>query len=88
MALRLIAEETLPARWARHAGNPELLWAGLEELGLEMHVTRAFRLPSLTTVRIPEGVDDQAIRGRLLTDYGIEIGGGSGISGAASGVWG
>jgi alanine-glyoxylate transaminase/serine-glyoxylate transaminase/serine-pyruvate transaminase len=77
-ALRMIAEETLPERWARHRRNAELLWDGLTELGLELHVAPEHRLPSLTTVRIPEGVDDRALRGRLLTDYHIEIGGGLG----------
>jgi alanine-glyoxylate transaminase / serine-glyoxylate transaminase / serine-pyruvate transaminase len=77
-ALRLIAEETLEARWARHRRNAEMLWAGLEEMGLALHVAPADRLPSLTTVRIPEGADDAAIRGRLLADYRIEIGGGLG----------
>ena len=36
------------------------------------------RLPDLTTVRIPEGIDDMAVRSRLLSDYSIEIGGGLG----------
>ena len=77
-ALRLIAEETLEARWARHRRNAEMLWAGLEDMGLALHVAPDVRLPSLTTVRIPEGADDAAIRSRLLTDYRIEIGGGLG----------
>ncbi len=77
-ALRMIAEEGLEARWARHRANAELLWSGLEALGLTLHVPAAHRLPSLTTVRIPEGVDDGAIRARLLSEYGIEIGGGLG----------
>jgi alanine-glyoxylate transaminase / serine-glyoxylate transaminase / serine-pyruvate transaminase len=77
-ALRLIAEETLEARWARHRRNAELLWSGLEEMGLELHVAPESRLPSLTTVRIPPGADEAGIRGRLLSDYRIEIGGGLG----------
>jgi alanine-glyoxylate transaminase/serine-glyoxylate transaminase/serine-pyruvate transaminase len=77
-ALRMIAEETLPERWARHLRNAMLLWDGLVELGLELHVAPEHRLPSLTTVRIPDGVDDLAVRGRLLSDYRIEIGGGLG----------
>jgi alanine-glyoxylate transaminase/serine-glyoxylate transaminase/serine-pyruvate transaminase len=48
------------------------------ELGLELHVAPEHRLPSLTTVRIPDGVDDLAVRGRLLNEYRIEIGGGIG----------
>lgn len=77
-ALRMVAEETLEARWARHRRNAELLWAGLEELGLGLHVALEHRLPSLTSVLIPEGVDDVGVRRRLLSDYGIEIGGGLG----------
>ena len=77
-ALRMIAEEGLEARWARHRRNAQLLWDGLEELGMTLHVPAEHRLPSLTTVRIPEGVDDAAVRARLLRDYGIEIGGGLG----------
>jgi alanine-glyoxylate transaminase / serine-glyoxylate transaminase / serine-pyruvate transaminase len=77
-ALRMIVEETLPARWARHRRNAEMLWAGLEEMGFSMHVPLAHRLPSLTTVRIPDGVDELGTRQKLLSEYGIEIGGGLG----------
>jgi alanine-glyoxylate transaminase/serine-glyoxylate transaminase/serine-pyruvate transaminase len=78
-ALRLVAEEGLEERWARHRRNAELLWAGLEDLGLSLHVADpAHRAPSLTTVRVPEGVDDAAVRTRLLSDYSIEIAGGLG----------
>ena len=74
----MIAEEGLEARWERHLRNAQLLWDGLEELGMSLHVPAEHRLPSLTTVRIPDGVDDAAVRTRLLRDYGIEIGGGLG----------
>ncbi len=77
-ALRLIAEEGLANRWQRHQKNAQDLWQGLEDLGLGLHVEREFRLPTLTTVRIPEGVDGKAIARRLLTEYNIEIGGGLG----------
>jgi len=73
-ALRLVYEEGLEARFARNRRHAELLWAGLEELGFEMHVPLAYRLPTLTTPRIPEGVDGLAIRKRLLSEYNIEIG--------------
>jgi alanine-glyoxylate transaminase/serine-glyoxylate transaminase/serine-pyruvate transaminase len=76
--LRLVAEEGLENRWRRHRQNAELLWEGLEDLDLSLHVPAAHRLPTLTTVRIPEGVDDLAIRQRLLNDYNIEISGGLG----------
>ena len=77
-ALRLVAEEGLEARWERHHRNAVLLWDGLEELGMSLHVPLKYRLPSLTTVRIPDGVDDVAVRTHLLTEYDIEIGGGLG----------
>jgi alanine-glyoxylate transaminase/serine-glyoxylate transaminase/serine-pyruvate transaminase len=77
-ALRLIAEEGIENCWERHQKNVELLWEGLESLGLQMHVEQAYRLPTLTTVRIPEGVDGKAIQSRLLHDHNIEIGGGLG----------
>jgi alanine-glyoxylate transaminase/serine-glyoxylate transaminase/serine-pyruvate transaminase len=84
-ALRLVAEEGLAARWQRHQANAELLWAGLAELGLECHVERPYRLPTLTTVRIPEGVDGKAISRLLLDEYGIEIG--NGLGDLAGKVW-
>lgn len=77
-ALRLVAEEGLANCWQRHQKNVEYLWDGLENLGLSLHVEREFRLPTLTTVRIPEGVDGKAIARQLLNEHNIEIGGGLG----------
>ncbi len=77
-ALRLVAEEGLEQRFARHLANAQMLWQGLEALGLQPHVPIDHRLPSLTTCRIPEGIDEAAVRGRLLKDYNIEIAGGFG----------
>ncbi|WP_259725304.1 alanine--glyoxylate aminotransferase family protein [Synechococcus sp. CS-1332] len=77
-ALRLLAEEGLEAAWARHRSNAERLWAGLEQLGLELHVSEPLRLATLTTVRIPEGVDGKAFSRHLLDRFGIEVGGGLG----------
>jgi len=76
--LRISAEEGLEARFARHRANAEFLWQGLGEMGLELFAPAAFRLPTLTTVRVPAGVDDLALRKRLLNEYNIEIGGGLG----------
>jgi alanine-glyoxylate transaminase/serine-glyoxylate transaminase/serine-pyruvate transaminase len=84
-ALRLVAEEGLANCWQRHQKNVEYLWEGLESLGLSMHVEREYRLPTLTTVRIPEGVDGKAIARQLLTEHGIEVGGGLGELGGK--VW-
>jgi alanine-glyoxylate transaminase/serine-glyoxylate transaminase/serine-pyruvate transaminase len=77
-ALRLVVEEGLETRFARHQANAELLWDGLESLGLEPIVPLDHRLPTLTTVRIPEGVDCAPTRRRLLEEYNIEIAGGLG----------
>ena len=84
-ALRLIAEEGLENRWARHQSTAELLWDGLEALGLQLHVPKEFRLPTLTTVRVPAGVDAKAVTSKLLNDYNIEIGNGLGELGGK--VW-
>jgi alanine-glyoxylate transaminase/serine-glyoxylate transaminase/serine-pyruvate transaminase len=77
-ALRLIEEEGLQARFARHQKCGDLLKAGLSDLGLELFGDSANRLSMLTCVMIPDGVDDATVRGRLLRDYGIEIAGGFG----------
>jgi alanine-glyoxylate transaminase/serine-glyoxylate transaminase/serine-pyruvate transaminase len=84
-ALRLLADEGLDAAWTRHRSNAERLWAGLERLGLELHVPEHLRLPTLTTVRIPEGVDGKAFSLHLLNTQGIEVGGGLGA--LAGKVW-
>ena len=77
-ALRLLAEEGLANSWQRHQKNVEYLWEGLENLGLSMHVEQEYRLPTLTTVCIPSGVDGKAIARQLLNEHNIEIGGGLG----------
>jgi alanine-glyoxylate transaminase/serine-glyoxylate transaminase/serine-pyruvate transaminase len=84
-ALRLLAEEGLENAWDRHRRNAEALWSGLESLGLELHVPAELRLPTLTTVRIPEGVDGKAFSLYLLNKHGIEVGGGLGA--LAGKVW-
>ncbi len=76
--LRLVLEEGLEARHARHVRNHLALKAGLEAIGLEYIAAEAYRLPQLNAVKIPAGVDDVAGRKRLLTEFGIEIGGGLG----------
>ncbi|KOP27891.1 alanine--glyoxylate aminotransferase [Hapalosiphon sp. MRB220] len=77
-ALRLIAEEGVENSWRRHQENVEYLWQSLEDIGLSLHVQREYRLPTLTTVCIPEGVDGKAIARQLLLEHNIEIGGGLG----------
>jgi len=78
-SLRLVSEEGLQARWERHRQTAGLFWDGLDAMGLECHVEDAdLRLPSLTTVRVPEGVDARAVARQLLDTYNIEIAGGFG----------
>jgi len=77
-ALRLVLEEGLEARYARHRAQAKALRQGLEALGLELPVAETSRLPPLTLVRIPEGVDDRTVRAKLLADHSLEIGGGLG----------
>lgn len=77
-SLRLLAQEGLDGAWERHMCCAEMLWDGLEGLGLGCHVERAYRLPTLTTVRVPAGVDEALVRSRLLNEYNIEIAGGLG----------
>jgi alanine-glyoxylate transaminase / serine-glyoxylate transaminase / serine-pyruvate transaminase len=76
--LRLVLEEGLDARFARHRHNHAALKAGLEALGLPYIAAEDCRLPQLNAVRIPDGVDDVACRKRLLNEFDIEIGGGLG----------
>jgi alanine-glyoxylate transaminase/serine-glyoxylate transaminase/serine-pyruvate transaminase len=77
-ALLLIEEEGLSNRIERHLRNHRALVAGVEAMGLQMLVAPEHRLPSLNTVRIPEGVDDAKLRGHLLETFNLEIGGGLG----------
>ena len=78
-ALRCVLEEGLEARWERHLHNQHALIAGVEAMGLEVFVKNpADRLPTVTGVRIPEGIEDKKARGQLLDEFNIEIAGGLG----------
>jgi alanine-glyoxylate transaminase/serine-glyoxylate transaminase/serine-pyruvate transaminase len=77
-ALRLVCEEGLERRFARHRAHAELLWQGLEALDLPLLVAPEHRLPTLSTPQIPPSADDAAVRRSLLEDYNIEIAGGFG----------
>jgi alanine-glyoxylate transaminase/serine-glyoxylate transaminase/serine-pyruvate transaminase len=76
-ALRLVLEEGLEARWARHRAASETLVRGLDKLGLSMFTPKANRCPTINVVRVPDGVDEAKVRARLLT-MGVEMGGGLG----------
>src|SRR5215470_6853289 len=78
-AMRIVVEEGLEARWERHTTNQLALVAGLEAMGLEMFVkSPAERLPTVTAVNVPAGVDDLKVRNQLLDEFNIEIAGGFG----------
>jgi alanine-glyoxylate transaminase/serine-glyoxylate transaminase/serine-pyruvate transaminase len=77
-ALGALLDEGLDAAHARHAECGAALQSGLQKMGLELWATEGHRLPELTTVVVPSGVDDASVRRTLLERYGIEIGGGVG----------
>ncbi|MGY5450754.1 pyridoxal-phosphate-dependent aminotransferase family protein [Agarivorans sp. MS3-6] len=77
-SLLMLYKEGLEQAWQRHAKQHAALAAGLKKIGLELMVDESCRLPQLNLVAIPEGIDEQAIRSRLLNDYNLEIGAGLG----------
>lgn len=77
-ALCLVHEEGLEPRWHRHTALSDALVEGLTALGLDVLAPKAHRAPTLTVVRIPEGVPDIEVRKGLLAEHGLEIGGGLG----------
>ena len=77
-ALRIIGEEGIESRWERHSRNAGALHAGLEAMGLTIVADEAVRLPSITAIRSPEGIDEAAVRRYLLGQYDIEVSGGLG----------
>jgi alanine-glyoxylate transaminase/serine-glyoxylate transaminase/serine-pyruvate transaminase len=82
--LRLVLEEGLEERWARHQEVGEFLQRELTDMGFKLYAKRGYRLPQLTSVALPKGVSDD-LRGKLLNDFDIEIGGGLGAG--AGKVW-
>ncbi len=76
--LRLVLEEGLEERWERHRRHALALQTGLQAMGWELFVAEEHRLPPLTTTVPPDGVDEGALRRRLLAEHGIEVGGGLG----------
>ena len=74
--LRLIAEESLDKTFARYRANAEILWKGLDEISILPFIPLEYRLPSLTSVHVPQGIDPHKMRAELLNEYNIEIGAG------------
>jgi alanine-glyoxylate transaminase/serine-glyoxylate transaminase/serine-pyruvate transaminase len=77
-ALKIVLEEGLEARFARHRRHSAALMAGLTKLGCTPNAAEGHRLPSLNCVQTPQGIEEAPIRKSLLLDHGIEIGGGLG----------
>ena len=84
-ALTVVEEEGREARWARHERNHRALAAGLEALGLSLLPPAGERLWTLNAVTVPEGVDEAAVRRRLLDEFSIEIG--AGLGPLAGRIW-
>lgn len=84
-SLVMLQDEGLENSWARHYDNHLVLRAGLEAMGLTFVVDEAHRLSQLNSVSIPDGVDDAAVRSRLLNDFNLEIG--AGLGDLAGKVW-
>lgn len=84
-ALDRVLAEGLENAWTRHRTAGEQLRAGLEAMGLELFAAQGHRLPQLTTVNVPEGVDSGKVRQYLLRNFDLEIGGGVGAYAAT--VW-
>jgi alanine-glyoxylate transaminase/serine-glyoxylate transaminase/serine-pyruvate transaminase len=84
-ALVILRQEGIENAWQRHRRNHQALRAGIEAMGLAFVVDEASRLPQLNAVSIPEGVDDAAVRSRLLNEYGLEIG--AGLGPMAGRIW-
>ncbi len=78
-AMRIVLEEGLEASWERHRQNQAALIAGLETMGIRLFVENPeVRLPTVTSVWIPAGIDGVKARQRLLNEFNIEIAGGLG----------
>jgi alanine-glyoxylate transaminase/serine-glyoxylate transaminase/serine-pyruvate transaminase len=84
-ALRILKREGLENSWSRHTQNHLKLRDGLEAMGLEFYVEPDYRLPQLNAVKVPEGVDEAAVRSMLLNDFNLEIG--AGLGPLAGKIW-
>jgi alanine-glyoxylate transaminase/serine-glyoxylate transaminase/serine-pyruvate transaminase len=84
-ALAMVQQEGLQARWDRHRATHEALVAGLDAMGLTLLPPAGERLWTLNTIRVPDGVDEAAVRRRLLAGFGIEIG--AGLGPLAGKIW-
>ena len=84
-SLLMVEEEGLEARWARHRAHHLALAAGLAGMGLSLLPPEAERLWTLNAVRVPEGVDEAAVRRQMLQQFNIEVG--AGLGPLAGKIW-
>jgi alanine-glyoxylate transaminase/serine-glyoxylate transaminase/serine-pyruvate transaminase len=84
-ALLMVGEEGLEARWTRHREHHQALAAGLGTLGLSFLPPESERLWTLNAVRVPDGIDEAAVRRRLLQQFNIEVG--AGLGPLAGRIW-
>ena len=84
-ALLMVKEEGLEQSWEKHRTMHASLYENLSGLGLEFVVDASYRLPQLNLVRVPEGVDEAAVRQQLLQQFNLEIG--AGLGAFAGKVW-
>jgi alanine-glyoxylate transaminase/serine-glyoxylate transaminase/serine-pyruvate transaminase len=84
-SLVILQEEGLENSWSRHYNNHLALRAGIEAMGLSFVVDEGHRLPQLNSVTIPDGVDEAAVRSKLLNEFNLEIG--AGLGALAGKVW-
>jgi len=84
-ALLMLQEEGLEQSWARHRRNQAALVAGFEAMGLGLYVAEPDRLPQLNMVTVPDGIDEAAVRRRLLDDFDLEVG--AGLGALAGKIW-
>lgn len=71
--LRILLQEGLEARFQRHLVNERALVAGIQGMGLQLYGDMSSKLPMVTCITIPEGIDGESVRSMLLNDFSIEI---------------
>jgi alanine-glyoxylate transaminase/serine-glyoxylate transaminase/serine-pyruvate transaminase len=81
----MVKEEGLEQSWEKHRAMHASLYENLSGLGLEFVVDASYRLPQLNLVKVPDGVDEAAVRQQLLQEFNLEIG--AGLGAFAGKVW-
>lgn len=71
--LRILLQEGLDTRFQRHRINERALVAGIQGMGLKLYGDMSSKLPMVTCIEIPEGIDGESVRSMLLSDFSIEI---------------